>query len=60
MTSAGITLFDLVFGFLGNILSTHKDKLPAELVSAVQAAVDSWAAHRDDLVTKANLEAQRG
>lgn len=44
--------------FLGGIKSIGK--APVEVVAAVQAAVDAVAAHKDDLVTKANLEAQRG
>lgn len=55
-----ITLADIVFGFLSMFLSQHGQKLPAELVAAGQAAVDAWAAHRDDVVTQANLESQRG
>jgi hypothetical protein len=41
-------------------MAQHGQKLPAELVAAAQSAVDAWAAHRADVVTKANLEAQRG
>jgi len=42
--------------FLGKM----SNKLPAEVSSAVQAAIDAIAAHRKDVVTKVNLEAQRG
>ncbi len=55
-----ISLADIGFGLLEMLLSKHGRKLPAELVQAAQAAVDSWAQHRGDVVTKANLEAQRG
>ncbi len=55
-----ISLADVGFGFLELLLQKHGQKLPAELVQAAQAAVDSWAQHRGDVVTKANLEAQRG
>jgi hypothetical protein len=55
-----ITLADLGFGLLEMLLSKHGNKLPAQLVLAAQAAVDAWAIHRADVVTKEALEAQRG
>lgn len=55
-----ITLADIAFGFVEMLLQKHGQKLPAELVDAAQKAVDAWAAHRADAVTKENLEAQRG
>lgn len=55
-----ITLLDLGLNFLETFLSNLKNKLPAEVVQAIQAAIDALVAHKDDVVTKANLEAQRG
>jgi len=55
-----IGAIDAAFGLLEQLLSKNKNQLPTELVTAAQKAVDAWAEHRDDLITKANLEAQRG
>lgn len=55
-----ITLLDLGLTFLGQFLGKLKNKLPAEVVTSIQAAIDALSAHKDDVVTKANLEAQRG
>jgi len=55
-----VSLLDIGFGLVEMVLQKYNQKLPAELVTAGQAAVDAWAAHRDDVVSKANLEAQRG
>jgi hypothetical protein len=55
-----ITLIDLGISFLESFLSGLKNKLPAEVVAAVQAAVDALAAHKADALTKANFESQRG
>ena len=55
-----ISLLDMGFGLVEMLLAKHGHKLPAELVEAGQAAVDAWAKHRADVVTKANLEEQRG
>lgn len=37
-----------------------KNKLPAEIVSLGQAFLDGLVAHHNDVLTKANFEAQRG
>jgi len=55
-----IGLLDVGFTIVESVLQKYGQKLPAELVTASQAAVDAWAAHRADVVSKANLEAQRG
>jgi len=49
----GITILEGYLTHLGN-------KVPAQLVASIQSAIDAIAAHRDDLITKQNLEAQRG
>lgn len=53
-------LIDLGVGFLDMFLSKVKSSVPQTVVDAVQAAADALLAHKNDLVTKANLEAQRG
>ncbi len=55
-----VSLIDLGIALLQSFLSGTKSKLPAEVLQSVQAAVDALAAHKDDVVTKAALEAQRG
>jgi hypothetical protein len=55
-----IELIDLGFGFLQTFLGKLKNNLPATVVAAVQAAADALLAHKNDLITKANFEAQRG
>lgn len=55
-----ISLLDMGFGLLELVLSKYKSKLPAELATAAQSAIDAWAAHRDDVITKDALESQRG
>jgi len=37
-----------------------KSGVPAQVIASIQAAVNALAAHKNDLITKANLEAQRG
>lgn len=59
MTPA-IQLIDLGVGLLETLLGKLKSQVPAEVAAAVQAAIDALAAHRDDLITKANLDAERG
>jgi hypothetical protein len=53
-------LIDLGVGFLDMFLSKVKSSVPQTVVDAVQAAADALLQHKNDLVTKANLEAQRG
>jgi len=55
-----LTLISLGLSFLENFLGSIKNKLPAEVVTSIQAAIDALSAHRYDVVTKVNLEAQRG
>lgn len=55
-----ISLIDLGLSFLETFLGKMKNQLPAEVAGAVQAAIDAIAAHKDDVITKAALEAQRG
>jgi hypothetical protein len=55
-----IEAIDIFLSLLGAGLGTLKNKLPAEIVAAVQAAYDALEGHKNDLITKADLEAQRG
>ena len=53
-------LIDLGIGFLQMFLSKLQTKAPAEVVAAIQASIDALAQHKNDELTKANFEAQRG
>lgn len=53
-------LIDLGISFLQSYLSGLGNKVPSQVVAAIQAAVDALNAHKADLLTKANFEAQRG
>jgi len=55
-----ITVIDIGLSFLEGYLSRLRYLLPVHVVAAVQAAIDALAAHKADLITKQNLEAQRG
>ena len=55
-----IELVDMAASIIEALLSKMKSQVPAEVAAAVQAAIDALAAHKNDLVTKANLEANRG
>lgn len=55
-----IELIDLGLTFLQSFLGGMKNKLPAEVVTAIQATIDALASHKQDELTKANFEAQRG
>ncbi len=52
---------DLGLTLLQAILSKYqKNKAPVEVTAAIQAAIDAVLAHKDDVITKAALESQRG
>jgi hypothetical protein len=55
-----IQIVDLIGALLDGFLAKTKSQLPVTVVDAVQAAIDALAAHKDDLLTKENFEAQRG
>lgn len=55
-----IELIDLGLSFLQPFLQKLHSQIPAEVEAAVQAAIDALVAHKQDLITKAALEAQRG
>jgi len=35
-------------------------KAPAELIAAIQAAIDAILAHKQDIINKSNLDSLRG
>lgn len=56
-----ITLLDVGLGFLQTFLGGLKgSKAPAEIVASVQAAIDAIFAHKQDIISKSNLESLRG
>ncbi len=55
-----IAILSLVLPFLETFLSQHGQQLPADILASVQAAYDALMAHKADLMTKAEWEAQRG
>lgn len=55
-----LQVVDLSLSILEGILGKLKNQVPEVVTQAVQAAIDALAAHKDDLLTKANFEAQRG
>lgn len=55
-----LTLLDLGFTFLNTFLGSLRNKLPAEVVASVQAAMDAILKHKNDVITKGALESQRG
>lgn len=57
---SAVPLIDLGIALLESFLGKLKSKIPLEVAQAVQAAIDALASHKNDLITKANLEAQRG
>ena len=56
-----LTLIDLGIQFLLPFISGLKGgKAPAEVIQAVQAAIDAIIAHKQDVISKANLDSLRG
>ncbi len=55
-----VPMISLGLSFLQAFLTHSNNQLPAEVAGAVQAAIDALTKHRDDLITKAALDAQRG
>ena len=56
-----LTLIDLGIQFLIQYLAGLKgSKVPAEIAGAIQAAIDALIAHKNDIITKSNLESLRG
>ena len=55
------TLLELGLGFLQSFLSGLKGgKAPAEVIAAVSAAIDAVLAHKQDVITKSNIDSLRG
>lgn len=55
-----LAILGLVIPFIETFLKAHGQQLPAELLAAGEAFYGALVAHKDDLVTQANLEANRG
>lgn len=55
-----IGLIDLGLALLETLEGKLKNKVPLEVTQSIHAAIDAIAAHKNDLITKVNLEAQRG
>jgi hypothetical protein len=55
-----LELIGLGLSFLQPFLASLSNKVPSEVEAAVQAAVTALANHQADLITQANLEAERG
>ena len=56
-----VALIELGSGLLKQFLgSLTKSNVPAQIIDAGTAFVTALDAHKDDVITKANLEAQRG
>lgn len=56
-----LTLIDLGIQFLLPFISGLKGgKAPAEVIAAVQAAIDAIIAHKVDIINKSNLDSLRG
>ena len=56
-----LSLIELGIQFLLQYLSGLKNgKVPAEIVTAIQAAIDALLAHKQDVISKSNLDSLRG
>jgi hypothetical protein len=56
-----VELLDLGSVFLKQFIeSLNKSKTPGQIIDSVVATVKAIDEHKDDVVSKANLEAQRG
>ncbi len=55
-----LNLITLGLAFLSAFLDSSRNKLPAEIIRAVENVIAQLQAHKDDVITKTVLEAQRG
>lgn len=56
-----LTIIELGIQFLLQYLSGLKGaKVPAEILASIQAAIDALTAHRQDVISKSNLDSLRG
>lgn len=61
MKTLYVGLIDMGLGFLKQFIgSLTTQKAPAEVIDALQASIDALAAHKDDVMSKADWEALRG
>jgi glutamate mutase epsilon subunit len=56
-----LALIELGIQFLVQYLGGLKGaKVPAEIAAAIQAAIDALLAHKQDVISKSNLDTLRG
>jgi len=56
-----LQLIELGIQFLLPFISGLKGgKAPAEIIASIQAAVDALLAHKQDMISKSNLDSMRG
>jgi hypothetical protein len=56
-----VAVIDLGAGLLKTLIeSLTKSNVPGEIIDGITNLVSQLEAHKDDVITKANLEAQRG
>ena len=56
-----LILVELGIQFLTQYLQSVKgSKLPAEVLAAIQAAIDALINHKQDVINKSNLDSLRG
>jgi len=56
-----LSLIEMGIGFLTQFLAGLKGaKAPVEVLTALQAAIDSLTTHKYDIISKANLDSLRG
>ena len=56
-----LILVELGIQFLTQYLQSVKgSKLPAEVLTAIQAAIDALINHKQDVINKSNLDSLRG
>ncbi len=55
-----VMLLDLGISFGQMFLDKIKNRAPSDLLSAGKSFLDAAMAHKDDVISKANLEAARG
>ena len=53
-------IIELGISFLETFLGKTKSRLPVEIAQSLEATIAALQAHKDDVLTKANFEAQRG
>lgn len=56
-----LVFIEMGINFLTQYLQSAKGaKLPMEVITAIQAAIDALLTHKQDVINKTNLDALRG